>query len=282
MMKNKIFYALVPAVLLLTGCWGSRYVSADKDLEELYVGKTYYEVLDDFGRPNSTVDDGHQGTQALYKDVSLRGTRAAHMYRQYNMRNKSTRESGEPTGDVTFRFNSKMRCYAVSSNLQHERVKAKKEDPVQRDPNRWAWQNPKVPRTIDFPTVDNCSPMAEVVSVERVVVTKEYTKIHLRYRSRTPERRPVPDNGIWLMPEVYIEDAATGERAKLLEAEGISLYPEATFFSHNSGGYDVINYTLTFGPVDRRTVKINLVEPGHSGRSFYGIDIATRIENRLE
>ena len=267
---------------MLTGCWGGRYVSVDSDLEALYVGKTYYEVMDDFGRPSSTVDDGNQGTKAIYHDASLNGTRAASLYRQYNMRNKSTREEGEPKGEVTFLFNSKMRCYAVNSNLQHERVKVQKEKAAPRDPNRWAWQNPKVPRTIDFPTVEGCSIPAEVVSVERVEITKEYTKVYLRYRSRTPVRRPVPDYGVWLMPEVYLEDANTGKRSDFIEAEGISIYPESTTFSHNSGGYDVLNYTLTFGPVSRNTVKINIIEPGHTGRSIYGIDVTTRIQTRLE
>lgn len=281
-MRREFLYALLPAALLLTGCFGSRYVSADKALEAIYVGKSYYEVMEDFGRPVATVDDGMQGTRAIYRDVSLNGTRAASLYRQYNMRNKSTHESGEPTGNVAFLFNAKMRCYAVNSNLQHQRVKVKKEEPAPRDPNRWAWQNPKVPRTIDFPTTEGCSIPAEVVSVERIEINKEYTKVYLRYRSRTPDRRPVPDNGVWLMPEVYIEDATSGVRAELLQAEGITLFPEATFFAHNQGGFDVLNYTLTFGPMPRNTVKINLIEPGHTGRSIYGIDVATRIQTRLD
>lgn len=279
-MKYKIIF--LPALLLLSGCWGSRYVSADKAMEEIYVGKSYYEVTSDFGRPDATVDDGMQGTRAIYRNVSLNGTRAASLYRQYNMRNKRTHEEGEPTGNVAFLFNSKMRCYAVDSDLQHQRVKAKKETPAEKDPNRWAWQNPKVPRTIDFPTVEGRSLTAEVVSVERVEIAKEYTKVFLRYRSRTPVRRPVPDNGVWVMPEVYLEDAETGERSELLEVEGITLYPEGTFFAHNDGGFDVLNYTLTFGPVSRKTVKINIIEPGHTGRNFYGIDVATRIQTRLE
>lgn len=282
MMKHRILYALLPAALLLTGCWMSRYVSLDKDLEAIYVGKTYYEVLDDFGRPDATVDDGMQGTKAIYRAASLNGTRAASLYRQYNMRNKSTGEMGEPTGSIAFLFNAKMRCYGVNSDLQHERVKAKKETPAPRDPNRWAWQNPKVPRVIDFPTVERFSPNAEVVSIERIAVNKENTVVYFRYHARTPEHRPVPDNGISIMPDVYIEDEATGKRSALLNAEGITLYPEATFFAHNIGGYDMLNYTLTFEPVERNTEVINIIEPGHSGFSFYGIDVRTRLQPRLE
>ncbi len=274
--------ALMPATLLMTGCWLSRYVSADNDLEEIYVGKSYYEVINDFGRPNATVDDGMQGTRAVYNTVSLNGTRAASLYRTYNMRNRSTRVTGEPAGDIVFSFNAKMICYAVDSDLQHERVKAKKEKADPRDPNRWAWQNPKVPRQIDFPEVASRSVNAEDVSIERIDVTKESTKIHFRYHGRTPVHRPIPDNGISIMPEIYIEDVATGKRFAMLEVEGISIYPEPTFFAHNIGGYDVLNYVITFEPVDRATVKINVIEPGHSGYNFYGVDISTRVQPRLE
>jgi len=282
-MKSKtLFLLLLPVVLLMSGCWLGRYVSADADLEDLYVGKTYYEVLDDFGRPNSTVDDGMQGTRAIYNSVSLNGTRAADMYNRYVMRNRTTREVGEPEGNISFYFNSKMRCYAVKSDLQHERVKEVKvkEDP--KDPRRWAWQRPKVPRTIDFPTVVSRSIPAEDVSIERIEVNTDNVKVYLRYRGRTPERRPVPDNGIWVMPEVYLEDEATGRRSALIEAEGITLYPEPTYFAHNTGGYDVLNYTLTFEPVERATTTLNLIEPGHTGRCFYGVDVTTRVQQRLE
>lgn len=281
-MKRFVNVALLFSALLFSGCWMSRYVSADKVLEEIYIGKSYYEVMDDFGRPYATVDDGNQGTRAVYRNISLNGTRAAILYRQYIMRNKNTREEGEPTGDVSFFFNAKMRCYAVSSNLQHQRVKEKKEVPAPKDPNRWAWQNPKVPRTIDFPEIERRSPNAEVVNIERVEVTKENVKVYFRYHARTPKTRPVPDNGICIMPEVYLEDEATGRRSALLDVEGITLYPEPTFFAHNIGGYDMLNYTLTFEPVERSTETINIIEPGHSGFSFYGVDIHTRLQPRLE
>lgn len=281
LIKTKL-WLLVPAALLMSGCWLSRFVSADDELESLYVGKTYYEVIDDFGRPDATIDDGMQGTRAIYRNASLNGTRAAGLYREFNMRNRATRQYGEPEGNIEFVFNAKMRCYAVNSNLQHERVKVKKEKEAPRDPNRWAWQNPKVPRVIDFPTVERISPTAENVSIERIEVNADNVKVHLRYHGRTPKNRPVNDYGICVMPETYIENADTRRRSALIDVEGISLYPERTFFAHNNGGYDMLNYTLTFEPVERSTVKINIVEPGHSGFNFYGVDISTRIVSRLE
>ena len=53
---------LLCCALLLAGCWGSRYVSADPDLEDIYVGHTYYEVVEDFGRPDATMKDNFEGT----------------------------------------------------------------------------------------------------------------------------------------------------------------------------------------------------------------------------
>ena len=111
------------AAILLAGCWGGRYVSADPDLEDIYVGKSYYEVLDDFGYPDASIEDGMEGSKVAYNAVSLNGTRAASLYRRFNMRNRSTKQDGAPVGGLTFSFDADMKCYAVSSDFQHERVK---------------------------------------------------------------------------------------------------------------------------------------------------------------
>ena len=51
-MKKIIIHCALPivAALTLAGCWGSRYVSADSDLESVYKGRSYYEVVGEFGR----------------------------------------------------------------------------------------------------------------------------------------------------------------------------------------------------------------------------------------
>ena len=166
LIKTKL-WLLVPAALLMSGCWLSRFVSADDELESLYVGKTYYEVIDDFGRPDATIDDGMQGTRAIYRNASLNGTRAAVLYRQFNMRNRATKQDGAPVGGLTFSFDQEMNCYAVSSDFQHEKVKQPKAAPAPKpgDPRRPDKVKPKVPRTLDYPYFVSCSPNAEVVSM---------------------------------------------------------------------------------------------------------------------
>ncbi len=139
---------------------------------------------------------------------------------------------------------------------------------------------PKIPRTLDFPFVEERSPYADMVSIEKVEVDRLKTKIYLQYRNRTPVHRPINDYGICVMPEIYIEDAATGVRYSLRKVEGISLYPEHTHFAHNEGGYDVLVYSLTFEPVAEETEYINIVEPGHSGRNFYKVDIRTPMDSK--
>lgn len=283
-MKATKLLALPAAALLCVGCWGSRYVSADKDLEDIYRGRSFYEVEDDFGRPDATVDDGMHGTTAIYHDVSLNGTRAGQMYTDFVMRNRATHEEGMPVGDISFSFNAKMRCYAVESDFQHRRVRQPKPAKVSpsRDPNRPVWETPRVPRTLEFPTVERRSPEAEVVSIEKIEVGKESVKVYFRYRSRTPKHRPIPDRGITLGDAVYIEDDETGERYPMLQVEGISLYPEYTQFAFNEGGYDVLNYTITFAPIDRETTRINIVEPGFAGHNFYGVDVKTPLRPRID
>lgn len=285
MMNRTTKSLLLAAVLVTTGCAGGRYVSADADLEDIYVGKNYYEVVDDFGRPDASITDGRQGTKIAYNAVSLNGTRAAVLYDRYKMRNRATRMGGSPIGGLTFSFDADMRCYAVSSDFQHERVKTAK--PVKRrekpqDRRRPDKIKPIVPRTIEFPFVKDKTPNAEMISIERVRVEKEQVVIHFMYRDRTPEHRSVNDYGLYIMPEIYIEDAATGVRSAMRKVEGITLYPERTYFSNNVGGYDVLIYSITFEPVDENTEYINIVEPGHSGYNFYGIDIRTPMSSKEE
>lgn len=92
---------LTLASLLTAGCWGSRYVSADADLESIYMGKSYYEIVDEFGRPDVTTQDEEGGTLVRYNAVTLNGTSAARLYRQYNVSNRTTKEVGQPTAPVT-------------------------------------------------------------------------------------------------------------------------------------------------------------------------------------
>ncbi|MBR1798291.1 MAG: hypothetical protein IJ761_00115 [Bacteroidales bacterium] len=272
------------ASLATVGCFGSRYISADADLEEIYVGKSYYEIADDFGRPNATAPDGMGGSKMAYNSVSLNGSRAAHFYRSYAMRNRSTKVKGAPYGGITFMLDANNKCYAVNSDFQRERDKAEKKARPQKavDKRMPSPVKPKIPRTIDYPLVENCSPFAEVVSIEKVEVEKDKLVVHFRYRARTPQHRPLNDVGVYVMPEVYAEDCATHKRFALRQTKGITQYPERTQFAHNQGGYDVLVYSLVFEPTDTSTEYINIVEPGHSGFNFYGVDIRTPMTTKDE
>lgn len=283
-MNTRTVIASVAAALLAAGCWGGRYVSADRDLEDIYMGKTYYEVVDDFGYPDASIQDGMEGSKIAYNAVSLNGTRAAILYRKFNMRNRATKQDGAPVGGLTFSFDSDMKCYAVSSDFQHERVKEPKAAPAPKpgDPRRPDKVKPKIPRTLDYPYVESTSPFAEVTSIEKVEVDLFKLKVYFMYRTRTPDRRPVPDHGLFVMPDVYVEDCATGQRYEFVKAEGITLYPEETFFAHNQGGYDVLLYSLTFKPLAEDVEYINIIEPGHSGRNYYGVDVRTPITSKDE
>ena len=283
-MKNIITTFVLLAALVSTGCTSGRYMSADADLEGIYVGKSYYEIVDDFGRPDATLDDGMQGSKIAYNAVSLNGTRAAMLYRQYNMRNRATRVTGAPVGGITFSLDANMRCYAVSSDFQHERVKTEKPAATgkaqdKRQPNKI---KPIIPRSIDFPYVKERTPNAQMISIEKVKVEKAQITIHFMYRDRTPNRRSVNDYGLYIMPEVYVEDVATGTRSALRKVEGITLYPERTYFSNNVGGYDVLIYSLTFDAIPEDAEFINIIEPGHSGYNFYGVDVRTPMSSKDE
>lgn len=260
------------AAVLFVGCWGNRYVSADADLESVFMGKSYYEIVDQFGSPDATMQDPEGGTRIVYNNATLKGTSAAILYKRYNIRNRNTREEDTPEGGITFSFNTRMKCYAVQSDFEREKVK---DTPKKEPQNSSHWVKPRVPRTLDFPYVDSRSPYAQVVSIERIEVERNYTKIYFSYCSRTPKHRPLYDKGLSINRDVFLRDCATGKHISLVKADGITLYPEYTKFAHNRGGYDVLAYSLTFEALPMETEKIDIIEPAAEGFNFYEVDVRT-------
>lgn len=270
--------------LLATACSGGRFVSADRDLEEVYVGKSYYDIVADFGRPDASMQDGMEGSKIAYNSVTLSGTKAAGLYRQYTMRNRATKIEGTPHGGITFSFDASMKCYAVDSDFERERTKEAPavKEVAQTDVRMPDKVKPRIPRSIEYPYLDRKSPFAETVSIEQVDVERSKTTVYFMYRNRTPEKRPIVDDGLFIMPEVYMVDCATGKRYSMTGHEGIALYPERTRFANNQGGYDVLHYSLTFEALPENVEYIDIVEPGHSGYNFFRVDIRTPMSTKEE
>lgn len=270
--------------LLATACSGGRFVSADRDLEEVYVGKSYYDIVADFGRPDASMQDGMEGSKIAYNSVTLSGTKAAGLYRQYTMRNRATKIEGTPHGGITFSFDASMKCYAVDSDFERERTKEAPavKEVAQTDVRMPDKVKPRIPRSIEYPYLDRKSPFAETVSIEQVDVERTKTTVYFMYRNRTPEKRPIVDDGLFIMPEVYMVDCATGKRYSMTGHEGIALYPERTRFANNQGGYDVLHYSLTFEALPENVEYIDIVEPGHSGYNFFRVDIRTPMSTKEE
>lgn len=283
-MKRITLLALSAAALLAAACGGSRFVSADRDLEEIYVGKSYYEIVADFGRPDASMQDGMEGSKIAYNSVTLSGTKAAGLYHQHLMRNRNTKMEGTPHGGITFSLDASMKCYAVDSDFERERTKeAPKTVEVQQGDIRMPEKiKPRIPRTIDYPFFKAKSPFAETVSIEKIEVERTKVKVYFMYRNRTPERRPIVDDGLFIMPEVYIMDCATGKHYAMTGHEGITLYPERTRFANNQGGYDVLHYSLTFEALPEETEYIDIIEPGHSAYNFFHVDIRTPMSSKDE
>lgn len=266
-MKKYLFQ--IPALFLLVGCWGNRFISADSELESIYMGKSYYEIVEQFGRPDVSTQDEEGGSRIVYSGATLNGTSAARLYRQYNVRNSVSKEEGQPTSPIVFSFNARMKCYAVESNLQLEKKKATKP----KEDKRPKWDKPRVPRSFDFPYVERRSPYGERVTIEKIDIERDKTTVYFSYCDRTPNHRPLYDKGLAINPDVFIRDCNTGRRAKLIKAEGITLYPEYTDFAHNRGGYDVLVYSLVFESILPETKTIDIIEPGPEGFNFYGVDV---------
>jgi hypothetical protein len=200
------------------------------------------------------------------------------------MRNRATKIEGTPHGGITFSFDASMKCYAVDSDFERERTKEAPavKEVAQTDVRMPDKVKPRIPRSIEYPYLDRKSPFAETVSIEQVDVERTKTTVYFMYRNRTPEKRPIVDDGLFIMPEVYMVDCATGKRYSMTGHEGIALYPERTRFANNQGGYDVLHYSLTFEALPENVEYIDIVEPGHSGYNFFRVDIRTPMSTKEE
>lgn len=268
---------IVGSFFLLASCGSSRFVSADPDLEKIYMGKSYYDIVSDFGYPDASARDNEGGTRIVYNSVSLEGTSAAVFLSRHTVRNSRTHEEGCPQGSIIFYFNPSMKCYGINSNF--ERVSDKAEA-AERIPDPTYVVKPRVPRSFDFPFVKSRSPFARVVSVEKIEIERDKTVVYFSYCDRTPAHRPLYDKGLSINKDVYISDNATGKHYKLRSAEGITLYPEYTPFAHNRGGYDMLVYSLIFEALPPDIENIDIVEPGAEGFNFYGIDVRSPMSFR--
>ena len=108
----------VGTFFLLVGCGSSRYVSADADLEAIYIGKSYYDIVADFGRPDASMNDGMEGSKIAYNSVSLSNSKASDLYQRFNMRNRATKVKGTPKGGITFSLNAVCSWYLMPCSLQ--------------------------------------------------------------------------------------------------------------------------------------------------------------------
>ena len=268
---------IVGALFLLAGCGGSRYVSADRDLEGIYVGKSYYDIVNEFGYPDASSTDYEGGTRIVYRSITLEGTSAAVLLKRHKVRNAYTYEEGSPHGAIVFDFNPSMKCYALFSSF--ERVSDQAEA-AERVPDPTYIVKPRVPRSFDFPFVKDRSPFAKVVSIEKIEIERDKTVIYFSYCDRTPSTRPLYDKGLSINKDVYICDLATGKRYQLVSTDGITLYPEYTPFAHNRGGYDMLVYSLTFEALPPNVETIDLIEPAAEGFNFYGIDVRSPMSFR--
>lgn len=58
---------IICACAILSSCTQLRYVSAASDMEDLYSGKSYTEIIDSLGVPARIVSDGHGGKILTYE-----------------------------------------------------------------------------------------------------------------------------------------------------------------------------------------------------------------------
>lgn len=71
MKKILILFGILMAAILATSCRTTYNVSLQPDLEGLFIGRTYAEIIDVLGAPERTTADGRDGEIIIYEDVKL-------------------------------------------------------------------------------------------------------------------------------------------------------------------------------------------------------------------
>ena len=108
----------------------------------------------------------------------------------------------------------------------------------------------------------------QVLKVESIECTEEYTRIDFHYRSSQHYH-----NGGWIQMDrgAYIQPVNSPQKYTLVKAIGIPIAPLKHYFSKQGEHY---TYTLIFPALPKNTKKINIIEKEAPGTyfNFYNVD----------
>lgn len=108
-------FIILATAAFLTSCRSSYDVPIQPELEELFKGKTYAEIVDALGAPERTTPDGRGGQILVFEEMTFRTEGSMNMWtRNY----ESITESSK--GYVQLYMNADDICYAVKSNKTRE------------------------------------------------------------------------------------------------------------------------------------------------------------------
>ena len=128
-MSKRIFRFLALSTVILAGlcsCSSIKYVSAQEDIESVWVGKTYADIVQINGAPERESSDGANGIILIYENVRSYAETSGYMYPNhpwygyYNSWNTYTTEIRNEVDYVHFFVNEENVCYKVMTNLQKE------------------------------------------------------------------------------------------------------------------------------------------------------------------
>lgn len=69
-MKFFKIIAVLMAVAALTSCSSARFVSAEEELNEQWVGASHHDIVREFGAPDRETTDGDGGVILIYEEIS--------------------------------------------------------------------------------------------------------------------------------------------------------------------------------------------------------------------
>lgn len=118
----------------------------------------------------------------------------------------------------------------------------------------------KYPIQINNPSVAQAND--QYTHIFGVELTENYTAVYMSLTNNQHETAYFNVSG-----DIYIADAKTGKKYRLLTTENCAIHPSKSILSYGS----TAQFAFFFEPLPADTASFNIIEPGDNGWKFYGI-----------
>jgi len=118
MKKELLLIGIIITTVFASSCSSTYYVSIQPELENLFVGKTYAEIIDVLGAPDRLTPDGRGGQIMVFENIETSTNGYVNSRTNY-----ISLFSSSSKGYTHMYVNSENVCYQVRTNREKEKSK---------------------------------------------------------------------------------------------------------------------------------------------------------------